>query len=228
MCGRFLTTSTPDELSAEFGLFEVPAEYQPRYNIAPTQAAPALVLRDGNPVMGFIRWGLVPHWAKDPSIGSRMINARAETVQTKPAFRAAFRRRRCLIVANGFYEWHNDADGVKTPMAILPRDRRPITFAGLWERWHPAGGEPITTCTIITTAANDSLRWLHERMPVILPPEERLTWLDPASDLDQLQHLLRTREAAPLESYAVSTLVNSPRNDRPECLTPAEPGPAGE
>jgi putative SOS response-associated peptidase YedK len=222
MCGRFLTTSTPDELTAEFGLFSIPADYRPRYNIAPTQPAPALVLHDGVPRLGSIRWGLVPSWAKDLSIGSRMINARAETVPTKPSFRSAFRRRRCLIVANGFYEWHKDGDGVKTPTAILPRDRRPLTFAGLWERWQPAGREPITTCTIITTAANDSLRWLHERMPVILPPDERLAWLDPATDPDTLPDLLRTREAVALETYAVSNLVNSPRNDQPECLEPAE------
>lgn len=222
MCGRFFSTSTPDELAREFGLLEVPNDYRPRYNIAPTQPAPALVLHEGRFIMGSIRWGLVPHWARDLSIGSRMINARAETVRTKPAFRDAFRRRRCLVIANGFYEWVADADGGKTPIAIRPYDRRPITFAGLWERWSPGDDETITTCTIITTAANDRLRPFHERMPVIIPPEDRMSWLAPDADPDRLIDLLQTRDTTPLETYAVSTIVNSPRNDLPECLEPVE------
>ncbi|MFW6078200.1 MAG: SOS response-associated peptidase [Gemmatimonadota bacterium] len=222
MCGRFSLATPRDVLIEAFGAPEFAFDYRPRYNIAPTQPVAALVRDDAGARIGPLRWGLIPHWADDPSIGNRMINARAETVHRKPSFRSAFRRRRCLILADGFYEWARLEDGGKAPYRIRRRDERPFAFAGLWERWRPdEEGEPIHSCTIITTDARADLRDIHPRMPVILPVDDRRRWLDDDAGIDALRGLLRPYPDDDLEAYRVSTIVNSPRNDGPECFEPA-------
>ena len=219
MCGRYTIASPEEWIREEFDLFELPSDYRPRYNVAPSQEVLAVVQAGDTRRAGWLRWGLVPFWAKELAIGNRMINARAESVAEKPAFRNSFRRRRCLIVADGFYEWQQ-TDESKVPMWIHRRSHRPFAFAGLWDRWQPPEGEPVVSCTIVTTSANDALRPIHERMPVILPREARATWLDPSADVDALLSVLRPYEGDDLEAHAVSTLVNSPKNDVPDCITP--------
>lgn len=221
MCGRY-TLATPETwIRDEFGLAELPPDYRPRYNITPTQAVLAIIRAEDGRRAGWLRWGLIPFWAKDPAIGNRMINARAETVHEKPAFRAAFQSRRCLIVADGYYEWQALPGGRKAPVWLHRTDRRPFAMAGLWERWTPPeAGDPLYTCTIITTAANDFVRPVHERMTAILSREEATLWLDPAADRESLRALLRPYQHHDLAAHQVSTLVNSPKNDRPECIEP--------
>ncbi len=219
MCGRFTLRTRPQAVVEAFELLEYP-DLTPRYNIAPTQAVATVrydAERQGR-ICVWQRWGLVPKWAADLSIGNRMINARGETVGTKPAFRQAFVARRCLVVADGFYEWHKTAAG-KQPYFIHRADDAPLAFAGLWERWGP---ENIESCTIITTAANQAMAGLHERMPVILAPQDYAQWLDPAvRDVPTLERLLRPAAEDLLRFDAVTTLVNSPRNESPECIVPA-------
>jgi putative SOS response-associated peptidase YedK len=222
MCGRFSLKAQPDDLrkTCDAG---VPPVYRPRFNIAPSQEVLSLTLgEDGTRRLRFFRWGLVPFWADDPRIGSRMINARAETVADKPAFRAAFRSRRCLVCADGFYEWAAAPTG-KQPMRIHRPDDLPFLFAALWERWD-RGGTPLESCTILTTAASDRLRPIHDRMPVILDPDGAATWLEAESPAAVLRELIARPVAAPLEAYPVSTLVNSPSNDLPACLDRWEGG----
>lgn len=221
MCGRFFIALKYDDLKDAFPEFEPPHEWQPRYNIAPTQPVP-VVANDGQPSISFFQWGLVPSWAKDPTIGNRMINARGETLAEKPSFRAAYRRRRCLILADGFYEWRAEpGQRTKTPLAIRLRSGAAFAFAGLWEIWRP-DDTSLLSCTIITTAPNSLIAPIHDRMPVILPRNAYATWLDPAERTPQdLQHLLSPYPAEEMVAYPVSTLVNSPANDLPECITPA-------
>ena len=220
MCGRF-TLSQPAEAIAEvFQLNEVPS-LEPRYNIAPTQLVPT-VLRSPEQQLRrqchLLRWGLIPSWAKDPAMGARLINARSETVAEKPSFRAAFRHRRCLVVADGFYEWQRQ-ERKKQPFYFRLQNGQPFAFAGLWEHWKDADGETIETCTILTTEANDVLRPIHDRMPVILDPKDYDLWLDPAVQKSEpLQHLLRPYQAEAMTSYPVSTKVNNPVNNSPECI----------
>ncbi|HSJ55309.1 MAG TPA: SOS response-associated peptidase [Anaerolineae bacterium] len=221
MCGRFTLTDPDADLAEQFNLPEVP-DVQPRYNIAPTQpvAAVRLNTRNGQREMVMLRWGLIPSWAQDPEIGARMINARAETAAEKPAFRAAFRRRRCLVVADGFYEWQKQ-DGVKQPMYIHLRDHKPFGFAGLWEFWKDAEGKAIETCTLLTTEPNDLIRTFHNRMPVILPPEYYESWLNPEiEDPDVLQPMLTAYPAEEMEAYPISRWVNNPDNEGPRCVEP--------
>lgn len=219
MCGRF-TLASPGNIVVEvFGLDEEPL-VSPRFNIAPTQDVTVVRTPSGRRQAGTLQWGLVPSWAKDESIGSRLINARAETVAEKPAFRAALRARRCLVLADGFYEWQ-PAGGRKQPWYFRSRDGRPFAFAGLWERWQPAAGEAVESCTIITTEANDVVRPVHERMPVILPLDVVDRWLGGGST-DVLQALLRPAPEGFLEAYPVSLRVNSPSNDDPQCIAPLE------
>jgi putative SOS response-associated peptidase YedK len=226
MCGRY-TLTVP--LSNLVDVFEVPPpvfDYQPRYNIAPTQEVPVVAQDDRGRRMGLLRWGLIPSWARDPAMGSRLINARSETVAEKPAFRSAFQRRRCLVPADGFYEWKREggaAEGksAKTPYWIHMASRDPFAFAGLWERWDPREGPPVHTFTILTTEASKTLRHIHPRMPVILPPEGYGEWLDTAREAPDLQDLFRPLPGESLEAHPVSTLVNSPRNDDPTCIEPA-------
>ncbi len=227
MCGRF-TLRTPLARVAE--LFDADAvdawasRQLPRFNIAPSQAVAAIrwsVERDRRELVP-LAWGLVPHWAHDPAIGARMINARAETVATKPAFRDAFRRRRCLVIADGFYEWQN-RDGAKQPYYIRLKKDGPFAFAGLWDRSEKTD-TPIESCTIVTTDANELLHPLHDRMPVVLDARASRQWLDAeTSDPEALQKLLHPYPADAMIAYPVSTLVNSPRHDGPECIEAAAP-----
>ncbi|MFO7261371.1 MAG: SOS response-associated peptidase [bacterium] len=219
MCGRYTLASTPEALVEEFGVGGLPGEYRPRYNIAPSQPVLTLVSGKDGPEWRYLRWGLVPFWADDPAIGQRMINARAESVDARPAFRRSFEQRRCLVVADGFYEWRRDPGG-RTPIYIRLVTRRPFAMAGIWDRWVPRdGGEPLESCAIITTAANPSVRPIHDRMPVILDREERAEWLDRGTDRERLRALLEPYTGQ-LEAYEVSRLVNSPANDVPACIEP--------
>jgi len=221
MCGRFTLALSAGQLELAFPWLSVPQDLKPRYNVAPSQ--PVAVVSNNNPTqLYFFQWGLVPSWAKDVKIGYRMINARSETLAEKPSFRAAYRRRRCLVLANGFYEWKKEPGRkAKTPYFIALDSREPFAFAGLWEVWHSADGSVLPTCAIITTTPNELLAPIHNRMPVILPPESYEQWLDPAEQPpDRLQALLRSYPAEQMTAYPVSTLVNKPQNDRPECILP--------
>lgn len=217
MCGRFSLKAAPDDLEKVLGA-PPPPGYRPRFNIAPMQEVLAVAMEDDRRAPRLLRWGLVPFWADDPSIGGRMINARAETVAEKPAYRAAFNRRRCLIVADGFYEWQRRPDG-KHPMRIQMRTGAPFLLAGLWERWDKKG-RPLETCTILTTGPNPLMQPIHDRMPVILNQHASTSWLSPESSADELLGLLRPYSPDEMEAYEVSALVNNPGHDVPECIDP--------
>lgn len=226
MCGRFSLSQTGDALAVAFHLKTAPP-VAPRYNIAPTQPVATVVAIPDAPEPHFqvLQWGLIPSWAKDPAIGSRMINARAETVSEKPSFRAAFKRRRCLVLADGFYEWQRQGDRQpKQPYYVFLKGRQPFAFAGLWEHWHdPASGGELQTCTLLTTEPNSLMEPIHNRMPVILPPEDYAAWLDPSFyHLQTLQSMLRPYEANAMDRYPISKAVNSPQNDTPACIEPLE------
>lgn len=219
MCGRFTITSI-DDLVDEFGELVLPAELRPRYNIAPTQPVP-IIANDSRGAVSLVRWGLIPYWAEDSSIGNRMINARSETAASKPAFRAAFARRRCLVLADGFYEWKR-AGKAKTPYYICRANRRPFSFAGLWERWKAPDQTEVLSCTILTGAANELMAPIHDRMPIIVAPENRDRWLAPERVTpDRVADLLAPPPSEGFEIFEVSRLVNSPKNDSPECVAPA-------
>jgi putative SOS response-associated peptidase YedK len=222
MCGRFTLATRPQQIADEFPLFDLP-ELAPRYNIAPTQTvAVARILPEGpKREIALLRWGLVPSWAADPSVGTRMINARAETAATKPAFRAAYRKRRCLVLADGFYEWQK-VGKKKQPYRFCIKEHELFAFAGLWEHWEREG-KALETCSILTTTANDLVRPCHERMPVILPRTEYERWLDPANQTGpDLDALLRPLPADLMTAYPVSPVVNNARHDAPDCVTPLE------
>jgi putative SOS response-associated peptidase YedK len=221
MCGRFTLFVDPKDLMQMFPGFDVPAEWVPRYNIAPTQPV-AVVANNGQSKIEFFQWGLIPSWAKDPKIGNRMINARAETLAEKPSFRSAYRRRRCLVLADGFYEWRKEPGRTtKTPMYIRLTSGDPFAFAGLWEAWRASDDRTILSCTIITTTPNKLVKEIHNRMPVILDPDAYDLWLDPAErQADQLDEWLRPYPAEQMLAYPVSTFVNSPANDTPACVAP--------
>jgi putative SOS response-associated peptidase YedK len=210
MCGRYLLKSPVDALRRAFGFVEQP-NLMPRYNIAPTQDAPVVRQRrepKGERTLQMLRWGLIPSWAKDTKMGAKLINARSESIAEKPSFRSAFRRRRCLVPADGFYEWR--AEGArKQPYLIVRRDREPFAFAGLWERWTPKEGEAIDSFTIVTTDANALLQPLHVRMPVILAPEDYGRWLDPDAVEADLLPLLRPAPEEWLGYAPVSPRVNA-------------------
>jgi putative SOS response-associated peptidase YedK len=206
-----------------FALDEVP-ELEPRYNIAPTQAVPAVRSgEEGARAFAMLHWGLVPKWAKERAIGNRMINARAETLAEKPSFRDAYRKRRCLVLADGWYEWQV-APGGKQPWFIRAKDAQPIAFAGLWERWQdPVGNALLESCAIVTTDAAASIRRIHDRMPVVLAPADWDRWLDPAfSDTGTLSELLRPFEGGALEAWPVSRLVNAPKNQGAGLIAPED------
>lgn len=223
MCGRY-TLKAPSESLAEMlpGL-EITDEISPRYNIAPTQEV-AVVPNNGENRMEYFRWGLIPSWAKDPKIGNRMINARSETLAEKPSFRTAYKRRRCLVLADGYYEWRREEErGPKTPYYIRMESEKPFAFAGLWESWRQAGEDAsLQSCTIITCPPNEKLERIHDRMPVILEEEEYDLWLNPEEQAPaELNHLLKPYPAEEMTAYPVSRLVNQPKNDSPECILPA-------
>lgn len=219
MCGRFTLTLTPETLRIIFGIPELPP-LSPRYNIAPTQ--PVLIVRtraQGGREAVLARWGLVPSWAKDPAIGNKLINARSESVFEKPSFRHAIRGRRCIVPASGFYEWHTVEGTGKQPRYVTAADGGPLAFAGLWEEWRAPDGGTLESCCILTTAANSLVAAIHDRMPVILPPEAYGTWLDPGLSCgEELARLLGPAPPEELAAVRVSTLVNSPGNDSPRCL----------
>jgi putative SOS response-associated peptidase YedK len=227
MCGRY-TLTAPGEIVAEiFELVDVPP-ILPRYNLAPTQeAAVVRIVKPGAPrTLAALRWGLIPYWAQDPAIGNRMINARAESVAEKPAYRDSFRRRRCLVPADGFYEWKKLDAKTKQPYLIHRQDRRPFAFAGLWSSWRSPESGPLETFTILTTSPNDLMRRLHDRMPVILDPRDYAAWLDPANrDAAHLQSLLAPAPDGGWQATPVSRAVNHPAHDAPDCIEPlvAEP-----
>ena len=229
MCGRFTLRAPASLIAEQFSLFEVPL-LKPRFNIAPTQPVPVVRMTPQQPEprreFVFLHWGLVPSWADDPAIGNRMINARAETVAEKPSFRAALRRRRCLVVADGFYEWQKQGKR-RQPMFIHLRDDRPLAFAGLWESWEGADHSSLESCTILTTEANDLVRPIHDRMPVIVAPGDYARWLAPAVERPEaVLPLLRPYPSEPMEAYPVSTWVNSPARDEAKCLERVENGMA--
>lgn len=222
MCGRFTLTADPNTLQQAFPEFKVPEQMSPHYNIAPTQPV-AVVPNDGQMAVDFFVWGLIPFWAKDPKIGNRMINARSETLAAKPSFRTPYRRRRCLILADGFYEWVKPSGGGgKIPHLIKLESQEPFAFAGLWENWQAPDGSEVKSCTIITTEPNTLISKLHNRMPVILPPEAYADWLDPEERKPEtLNSYLKPFPAVEMMAYPVSTLVNNPVNDVPEVTQPA-------
>jgi putative SOS response-associated peptidase YedK len=217
MCGRYAQRTDPKRLAKVFGVAEA-TEVEPRYNIAPTQEVLAVHQTADGREMTFYKWGLVPSWAKDTSIGARLINARSETVEEKPAFRQAFKRRRCIIPADGFYEWQRTG-GMKQPFFFRMRDESPFGFAGLWERWEGNGSQAINSCAILTTEANEVLRPVHDRMPVILHPDDYELWLGAdARELELVKEVLRPYPAEEMVGYPVSSSVNSPRNQGAELV----------
>lgn len=221
MCGRYFLHSTADSLARLFGEMPMPL-LEPRYNIAPTQPVP-IVRRNpaGRREMTLVRWGLVPSWSKGPDSRYSMINARAETVATKPAYRSAFRHRRCLVPADGFYEWCAQ-EGGRQPHVLRARDGRPLALAGLWEHWQDDQGNEIESCTILVREADVQVRPIHDRMPVIIAPASFDRWLDTREQQPQsLERLLAAQQAPALEIYPVGRAVNSPKNDAPELLEPA-------
>ena len=216
MCGRYTLTIDIKTVAEKFG---VPAalDTSPRYNIAPTQEVVS-VMRNGTSHLAWLRWGLIPSWAKDESIGSRMINARAETLTEKPSFKGLLRSKRCLIVADGFYEWKQE-NGSKIPMYMTLKSGEPFAFAGLWDLWKSPDGEHIRSCTIITTEPNDLVAPIHNRMPAILLPGAYADWLDPdMRDEQALSHWLASYPAEEMTARPVSRLVNDPKRDSPELI----------
>jgi len=219
MCGRFSQHHSDDEIIERFDVASVQFLSAPRYNIAPSQTIAAIVQQSERELVGF-KWGLVPSWAKDPAIGNRMINAKAETLAEKPSFKQALARRRCLIPADGFYEWKKDKGGSQ-PFHIRRRDGGLFAFAGLWEEWRSPDGEPLRTCTIVTVEPNELLATLHHRMAAILKPEHESLWLDPAaSHAPALLQLLRPYPDDDFECYPVSRSVNSPAHDEASYIEP--------
>ncbi|KPK07112.1 MAG: hypothetical protein AMJ64_07435 [Betaproteobacteria bacterium SG8_39] len=220
MCGRYALHSRPEVIALAFGLSEAPATLVPRFNIAP--AAEVLIVRretGGAPRPALVRWGLLPRWAKDPKRAAKLNNARGETVAEKPSFRDAYRRRRCLVPANGFYEWKR-VESRKQPYYVYPAQGELFAFAGLWERWEGASG-PLETCAIVTTQANAPMQAIHDRMPVILAPRDYARWLDCSADAEVTDLLVPCR-AEVIRVHAVSTAVNRASNDVRELIEPLE------
>ena len=224
MCGRFTLTVDPADLQEAFYWVNFSnLDFAPRYNISPTQPL-AVVPNTGENKLDFYTWGLVPFWAKDPAIGSRMINARSETLAEKPSFKNSFKRRRCLILADGFYEWQKvPGSKTKIPTYIRMKNGKPFAFAGLWENWHSADGSEILSSTIITTQPNELIKPIHNRMPVILPESTYELWLTPGEVAPQeLSPILLPFNSDQMEAYPVSSLVNNPRNDSSNCIIPTK------
>jgi len=219
MCGRYTLKATPEVVADQFH-FEELAEISPRYNIAPSQLVACVRITSGSTTRegGMLRWGLIPSWAKDPAIGMKLINARAETVAEKPSFRKSFKQRRCLVLADGFYEWQKEGR-VKQPYYIRLKSERPFAFAGLWDHWASADGKTIETCALLTTEPNALMAPIHNRMPVILNPDTYDDWLDPdQQDVVRLATLLGSYPAEEMVANPVSRLVNNARFDDPRCI----------
>ena len=221
MCGRYTLKASPEVVAGQF-LADLPGLKKPRYNIAPSQmvacvrGTPESQRREGV----FLRWGLVPSWAKDPAIGQKLINARAETVGEKPSFRRSFRHRRCLVLADGYYEWRKEEKG-KQPYYIRMKDERPFAFAGIWEHWDGGDDQTIESCAMLTTEPNELMATIHHRMPVILKPEDYDGWLDVSlQDSPRLLRFLYSYPAGDMVAFPVSLKVNNPKFDDPACLDP--------
>jgi len=219
MCGRLARIVSDMKLREKYRLKEVP-QLHDSYNIAPSQPVAAVRATDATRELVLLKWGLIPSWSKDEKIGYKLINARAETVAEKPSFRSAFKQRRCLIPASGFYEWQKQGTGRKQPFFISPRDGELFSFAGLWECWHDPKGEEVQSCTILTTRANEVMQPIHERMPVILGPSAEEQWLDPRASVDALRCLLVPYSSDSMEARPVGLWVNNPKNDGTKCLEP--------
>lgn len=221
MCGRFTLTADPSDLKEEFQNFEFPTQFAPRFNIAPSQPILAIP-NDGKNKADFFVWGLIPSWAKEPDIGNRLINARGETLAEKPSFRGSYKYKRCLILADGFYEWKAEpGTKTKTPYFIHMKDRKPFAFAGLWDEWNGSDGSLVKSCTIVTTDPNELMTSIHNRMPLILKPADYAQWLDTSPRTpESLQPLIRPFPANEMSAYPVSTLVNKPEVDRAELVVP--------
>jgi putative SOS response-associated peptidase YedK len=221
MCGRFVITSAPEAIRRLLRYEEQP-NFPPRYNIAPTQPIPIVRMEHGIRHFALARWGLIPSWVKDPKQFALLINARLEGIESKPSYRAAMKRRRCLIPADGFYEWKKEGNG-KQPYFVRARDRQPFAFAGLWETWNDRDGGEVETAAIVTCDANATLAPIHDRMPVIVAPENYDAWLD-AEKIDAKQAVALVGSAPDdlLEAYAISTRVNSVKHDDPENVAPAK------
>ncbi|MEO8696872.1 MAG: SOS response-associated peptidase [Acidimicrobiales bacterium] len=232
MCGRYVAAAPPSEIAKYFAAAPTETILEPSFNVAPTNEVYAVVERDDERRLDHLRWGLVPLWAKDVAIGSKMINARAEGIATKNAYRHAFRKQRCIIPADGFFEWKVvEGQKRKQPMYIHRVDGEPLAFAGLWETWRgpERNDDPLRTCTIITTTANETMAPVHNRMPVILPPDKWPQWLDPEmQDTDVLAEFLVPAPSSLLTLYPITTAVNHVRNKGPELIVPLsdalEPG----
>ncbi|MBP2239592.1 putative SOS response-associated peptidase YedK [Cytobacillus eiseniae] len=221
MCGRFTLTATFSEIIDRFNIQAAIEEqlYEPSYNVAPSQSVLAVINDGKKNRLGYLRWGLIPPWAKDTKMGHKMINARAETIFEKPSFRQAFQKKRCIIIADSFYEWKRHGDQTKTPMRIKLANNRLFAMAGLWETWKSKDGQPIHTCTVITTNPNDLVKNIHDRMPVILNPEDEKIWLNPMiNDTETLLNLLKPFPEDLMASHEVSSLVNSPKNNSIELI----------
>jgi putative SOS response-associated peptidase YedK len=225
MCGRFTLIRLADFTNLYPWILPSDQDAPARYNVAPTQSV-AVVTNLPQPKIDYFHWGLIPLWAKDPGIGNRMINARAESLGEKPAFRTALRRRRCLIPADGFYEWKVNPDGkTKTPMYIRMKGGRPFAFAGLWEEWHDAGGSVVPSCTIITTSPNELMKEIHDRMPAIVREAQYREWLEAKEKkAEEVLPLLGPYPAGEMEAFAVSRTVNNPKNETAECIEGITPG----
>jgi putative SOS response-associated peptidase YedK len=223
MCGRYTVTSAPEAIRALFRYAEQP-NFPPRYNVAPTQPIPIVRLVDGQRHFALVRWGLLPSWVKDPKGFTLLINARGESAAEKPAFRAAMKRRRCLIPADGFYEWQKAGER-KRLFYVRAKSGKPLAFAGLWETWTGPNGEELETGTIVTTAANKTLAPIHDRMPVIVPPDGFDLWLDTANiDAKTAAALIAPAPENLLEAFEISTAVNRVANDNPKLIEPVVPG----
>lgn len=222
MCGRFSLTAELDVLIERFQIDQVTIDnYSARYNIAPSQQIPTIIRANNENRLGTLRWGLIPFWAKDASISNKLINARSETAEEKASFKHALKKRRCVILSDGFYEWKKDKDR-KIPMRIQVNNGEPFAMAGLWEQWKD-GEKTIYTCTILTTEANEMMKDIHNRMPVILPRDKEHDWIDPSlEDFNILKDIMQPYPDDQMNAYEVSKLVNSPKNEDPSCIVPIE------
>lgn len=221
MCGRYTLHHKPEEIEERFDVEPDLRLLAPRYNIAPSQIIPVIRHAESKEMAG-CKWGLIPFWARDPKIGNNLINAKAETIAEKPSFKRAFAKRRCLIPADGFYEWQKRGKAPSQPMYIRRRDGGLFAFAGLWEEWKSPEGEPIETCTIITVEPNELLSKIHNRMAAILRPGDEAAWIDPKSGVDDLLQMLRPYDSDELEAIPVSRAVNSPAHDSAALIAPIE------
>ena len=226
MCGRYTLAKDLAEIKKRFDVTEAPKDFKPRYNIAPNQQIPIILLDGEKKIrkMGLARWGLIPSWAVDPSIGNRMINARSETITTKPSFKNLFKKRRCIVPADSFYEWKKISAKEKIPVRVLLTNEELFGFAGLWTIWRPGNGNPIVSCVIITTEPNEMMAEIHNRMPLILEEKNERLWIDPAVDDEGLlKSFLKPYPSRNMKCYPVSRYVNSPANDTPKCVEPTRP-----